>query len=331
MAGSSTIADVAAAAGVSITTVSHALSGKRAVSEVTRSRVMDAVQQLDYRPNVVAQGLRIQKTQTIAFLMADMANPFYPAVARAINDVLSQHGYLQLVGDTNNDEAGERALLRDVVARRVDGIIMPSMALSSAEARQIVGEQAPLVIIGGEKDDNADHVWSDDHEGIAEGVEYLIRKGIHDIGFVSGPEGRAPGTQRLEAFRSALVNRSVPFKEQWIEFTPFTRSGGFLAAERLLRQQERPRAIICANDLIAIGVIEAAKQQGLRVPQDVAVVGFDDIETAELMSPTLTTIKNPTALIGHACAEALLKRLNGSRSPYVSIVLPTALIPRQSA
>lgn len=331
MTGSHTIADVAAAAGVSTTTVSHALSGKRAVSESTRARILEVVQELDYRPNVIAQGLRVHKTQTVAFLMVDIANPFYPAVARAINDVLSQSGYLQLIGNTDNDEAAERALLREVVARRVDGIIMPSMSLSSAEVRQIVGSDMPLVILGGDDGNHADYVRSDDRHGIAEAVDYLIQKGISDIGFVSGPEGRAPGPQRLEAFRLSLEERSVAYNPHWVEYTPFTRAGGFAAGARLLGRTDRPRAVMCANDLIAIGVIGAAQDRGLRVPEDIAVVGFDDIDTAELMSPSLTTVKNPAGLIGSACASALLKRLKGSEEPYENIALPTRLIPRQSA
>lgn len=332
MTGSHTIADVAAAAGVSITTVSHALSGKRAVSEATRTRILDVVEELDYRPNVVAQGLRFHRTQTIAFLMVDIANPFYPAVARAINDVLSEAGYLQLIGNTDNDESAERALLRDVVARRVDGIIMSSMSLRSDDVRRIVGPDTPLVIIGGEVvDPGTDHVCADDAQGISEAVGYLVRKGSTPIGFVTGPAGRAPGPQRLAAFRVALEENAIVCDERWIESTPFTREGGFAAGIRLLSRADRPRAVMCANDLIAIGVIDAARRLDLRVPEDVAVVGFDDIETASLMSPSLTTIQNPASLLGHACANVLLRRLNGSRERHETIALPTTLMARQSA
>jgi len=327
------MADVAAAAGVSPTTVSHALSGKRAVSEATRARILQVVDDLGYRPNAVAQSLRSQKTKTVGFLVVDISNPYYPAVARAVHDGLAAAGYVSLIGITYGEADAEETVLRDMVARKVDGLIMQPMSLSASRIRQIVGPNMPVVLISDDQGQLfADQVETDDARGIAEAVRYLHEKGIDDVGFVSGPDGRTPGATRLTAFRAAADALGVRVLDDWIEHAPFTRDGGFAAGSRLLASGSRPRAIVCANDVLAVGVIDAARLAGLRVPDDVAIVGFDDIETADLISPRLTTVVNPAAMVGLTCAEALLRRFDaGPDEAYRRQSLSTHLVARESA
>lgn len=328
----SNIADVAAAAGVSPTTVSHALSGKRPVSAATRERVLKAIEELDYRPNLVAAGLRKQRTHTVALLVADIANPYYPSVARAIQDDVTAAGYVTLIGNTDGEPQTERTLLREMLARGADGVIMQPMSTSAAEIRQIVGPNFPLVLISDSGQSVADSVGTDDAVGIGDAVRYVVSLGIRELGFVSGPDGRSPGTARLAAFKAAVQALDLPVRNEWIAHTPFTRDGGFTAGQALLSLDKRPNALLCANDLIAIGVLDAARTAHLAVPEELAVIGFDDIETADLVTPRLTTIVNPAALIGEACAKALLRRIElGPTAPYQRAALRTSLVVRTSA
>ncbi|BBJ37905.1 ribose operon repressor [Streptomyces antimycoticus] len=327
------IESVAAAAGVSPTTVSHALSGKRAVSAATRKRVMEAVEQQNYRPNMVARGLRSRRTQSVALLLVDIANPYYPAVARAIHDVLAGEGYVSFIGNTDGDAATERRLLEEMVARGVDGVVMQPMALSAAQVREVVGPAMPLVITTDEYGDiPADSVLTDDTRGLGEAVDHLVRQGIRELGFIDGSPGTSTDAFRLGAFRAAVAAAGIEVPDRWIEHSPFGREGGAAATARLLGGLDRPRAVLCANDLIAIGAVQAAHAAGLRVPEDVAIVGFDDIETAALVSPQLTIVVNPAAAVGVACARTILWRVeNGPDVPCKRTVLPTRLVVRQSA
>ncbi|MFJ9173727.1 LacI family DNA-binding transcriptional regulator [Streptomyces sp. NPDC102360] len=327
------IESVAVAAGVSPTTVSHALSGKRAVSAATRERVMQAVETMNYRPNMVARGLRSRRTQTVALLLVDVANPYYPAVARAIHDVLAGEDYVSFIGNTDGDAATERRLLEEMVARGVDGVVMQPVALSAAEVREVVGPEMPLVITTDEyRDIPADSVLTDDVLGLREAVSHLVEQGTRELGFIGGPLVGTREIFRLGAFRAAIAAASVEVPDRWIGHAPFTREGGFAVASRLLSAHDRPRAVLCANDLIAIGALQAAQAAGLRVPKDIAIVGFDDIETAALVSPRLTTVVNPASEVGEACGRTILWRVeSGPDAPYRRTVLPTRLVVRESA
>jgi LacI family transcriptional regulator len=335
------IKDVALRAGVSPATVSNALSGKRPVAEETRQRILAAAEALNYRPNLVARGLRRQETHTIALLVADISNPYYPVVARAIHDRVGAQGYVSFIGNTDGEAEAEVRVLEEMRARSVDGVIMGTMALSPERIRNVLGPTIPLVLLTGEalapaSSDapaiHADQVGTDDAIGIREGVRHLQAKGIREIGFVSGPDGSVPGAGRLDSFRRAMSEAGLNLRHDWIEHAHgYTREAGTEAAERLLSRNERPLAIMCANDLIAIGVLQSAREHELTVASDLAVIGFDDIETAQLVTPRLTTIVNPASLVGSACADALLRRIDHPQSAYAHVALPTRLVVRESA
>ena len=303
------------------------------MSEATRARIMQAIADLDYRPNLVASGLRKQRTHSIALLVADIANPYYPAVARAVYDGVSQAGYVTFIGNTDGEGVNERTLLREMLARGVDGVIMQAMSATPAELREVVGAAFPLVVIADlDGPLAADAVSTDDTIGIAEAVRYLAESGVRDLAFISGPDGRSPGTVRLAAFRAAVGAVGLEVRDDRVAHTAFTRDGGFAAGAAIFARDDRPQAVLCANDLIAIGVLDAARAAHLAVPEDVAVVGFDDVETADLVTPRLTTVSNPAALIGAACARALLHRMEvGPDAPYEQFSLRTHLVRRASA
>lgn len=325
------IADVAAEAGVSQTTVSHALSGRRPVAPATRARIMNAVEKLGYQPDRLATSLRTQRTQTLALIVPDIANPYYPASARALLDGVTNAGFMTLIANTDGDPEGERAVLREMVERRVDGIVMHSLATTTADVRQAVGPDLPVVVVGGlPGHTETDLILTADSVGLGEAVKYIHDSGVGDLGFVDGPEGN--GMHRLMAFLGAAGALGMEIQDKWVSHAPFTREGGFAAGMSLLHGDQRPAAIMCANDLIAIGVMDAARALGIKIPYDLSVIGFDDIETAALVTPQLTTITNPASLTGATCAELLLERIGqGADAPYMTRVLPTSLVLRESA
>ena len=332
---------VALRAGVSPATASNALSGARHVAEATRQRVFDVAEAMNYHPNLVARGLRRQETRTIALLVADIANPYYPAVARAVHDRIDARGYVSFIGNTDGDAEAEVRVLQEMRSRSVDGVIMGTMALSPERIRSVLGPVIPLVLLTGEavaspahgaRTLRADEVGTDDSIGIGEGVAYLQSKGIREIGFISGPRDSIPGEGRLECFRAAMAAAGVTLEDKWVEHASgYTLEAGLDAAERLLSLPDRPTAIMCANDLIALGVLEAARDRDLHVPTDLAVIGFDDIPTSKLVNPRLTTIINPATLVGYACADALMRRLEHPDAPFGHVALPTHLVVRASA
>ncbi|MFD6697929.1 MULTISPECIES: LacI family DNA-binding transcriptional regulator [unclassified Microbacterium] len=333
--------DVALRAGVSPATASNALSGARYVAEKTRQRVFAVAEEMNYRPNLVARGLRRQETHTIALLVADISNPYYPSVARGIHDRVSGRGYASFIGNTDGDPDAELRMLEEMRARGVDGVIMGTMALSPERIRSVLGPTFPLVLLTGEplitpehgeRTLKADEVGTDDSVGMRELVEHLRVVGADRLGFISGPAGSIPGTGRLDCITSALDELQASIDSIQTEYAAgYTVEAGYAAAERMLSANSRPSAIACANDLIALGVLEAARDYQLNVPVDLRVIGFDDIPTARHVSPPLTTILNPAALVGAACADALLRRIERPDLPFEHTALPTHLVVRASA
>jgi len=325
-----TIGDVAARAGVSVTTVSHTLSGHRAVSPATATKVRAAVEELGYRPSQVARSLRTRRTHTIALVVPDIANPYYPVVARGLHDAMAGHGYYTVTGSTDGEHDAERGLLQEVAARSVDGIVLFSFALEPAEVVEAVG-RTPVVLVSDLSTSAHDQVLSEDTEGARAATEHLLNGGMRDIAFLSGPKGLGPGERRHAGWAQALSAAGVSPAEDDVVRGDYTVAGGRAAAVRLLARHHPPRAVLCANDLMAIGVLAAAREAGLRVPEDLAVVGFDNIDAASLVTPALTTVLNPAYDIGRASGDLLVDRLvDGFAGPARSVRVPTRLIVRAS-
>lgn len=331
---------VAARAGVSTTTVSHALTGRRPVAAATRARVMAAVEELDYRPNHLARSLATQRTHTAVLVLPDIANPFYPALARAAQDLLRREGYHTIIGNTDGVPDEERAFLADAVDRRADGIVFVPLSAQWAALQPVVRAEVPLVVLTADADGpgapgrlpRTDIVHSDDQHGMAEAVRHLLSEGHRRIGFINGVSASGPAPRRLAGYRLALDEAGIPPDPELVVVTSFSRTGGLEGATALLALPEPPTAVVCANDLIAIGVLDVARSTGRRVPEDLAVTGFDDIEAAALVSPPLTTVLNPAAELGHACARLLLDRMTGEYDSVPRrIVIANTLVRRASA
>ncbi|AMB60125.1 LacI family DNA-binding transcriptional regulator [Microterricola viridarii] len=307
------IVAVATEAGVSVSTVSQVLSGKRPVSSATRTRVEAAIEKLNYRPHPGARSLRSQRTESVALIVPDITNPFYPLVAVGIQDILMPQGYLLSVNDVALPSRSVSETLRHVLARRVDGIVLTTYGCTQADLDLIEQSGTQVVALGQDIGvSGSDYVDVDEAAGIASVVEHLLGNGFRRIAFVGGEREDFTSTLRHSGYRDALLRAGIAAEDELSVFTAFTREGGATGARVLLDLETLPDAIVCANDLIAIGVIDTLRGSGLSIPQDIAVTGYDDIEAAGLITPALTTVDNPAREIGRTSARLLLDRLNGS-------------------
>ncbi len=321
------IGQVAQLAGVSATTVSHALNGHRPVSQATRQRIMAAIEQLGYRPNVVARGLRAGRTMTIGLVIPDITNPFYPLLARGLQDVLGPAGYDEIITNTNGDRELERAALDKMISRQVDAVAFAVFDTHPDDLQPVIDAGITAVRLGGRQaQPGVDLLHTDDEGAAAEATRYLAQRGYRRIAFICGPAAQGPAAERVAGYRAALGKTGI------VEHTEFSRAGGAEGMRRLLARKSVPDAVLCANDMMAIGALDVARERAIEVPSTLAVMGFDDIEAASLVSPQLTTMANPAREIGRACGELLLDRLSGKEiGPPREVVIPARLVRRQSA
>lgn len=327
-----TIREVAEAAGVSVATVSRVVSGsEHRVAGPTRSRVLAAVARLSYQPNLVAQGLKNRITRTIGLIVPDISNPFFPAIVRGIEDVANQAGLAVLLCNTYEDLAKERSYLALLRKRMVDGLIFTTVGANTEHLRMLRRQRMPAVLIarapGGV---DMDAVLVDNRRGEREAVEHLMRLGHRRIAFIGGPATLPVAGERLAGYRDALGAAGIRFEPSLVFDGGFRPEGGAAAVEALLRRRAKFTAIVAANDLMAIGAMEDLHRRGRRLPDDVAVVGFDDITFASLVEPPLTTIAQPKYQMGRLAMERLLQLLNGGASRPSRLVLEPRLVVRES-
>jgi LacI family transcriptional regulator len=325
-----TIGEVAALAGVSPTTVSHVFSGKRVVSSATRERVLEIVQELGYRPNNVARNLRTRQSKMIAVIVPDITNPFYAVLTRGLADAVEGADYGTYVCNTDGAVAREERFVEDVLDRGVDGVVMGSVTVPPEVVTRLADLGTPFVCMHrGIEHPLVDTIWADDVAGAREATEHLLSGGPGPVAMIDGP-GDTSG--RHEGYLDALAAAGVPFRPELVVHGDWTRHGGHDAMCRLLELDERPSAVFCANDLMAIGAMDAAHEAGLRLPEDLRLAGFDDIEAATLVSPALTTVQNPSYETGRTAGELLLDRMTGRHGKgQRSSVLPCRLIVRGSS
>ncbi len=326
-----TISHVAERAGVSSTTVSHVLSGKRSVGAATRSTVLEAVRELGYRPNHVARNLRTRRSHMIAVVVPDITNPFYAVLTRGLADAVDAAGYGTYVCNTDGQHDRERKFFQEVMDRGVDGIVFASGETAAQVTFQPAGDTTPIICIGEQLDHPmCDAVIPDDERGSREAGAYLASRGYQRIAMIQGPPRY--GATRTAGFRSAMQAAGRKVSPRLMVRGDWTRKGGYEAMTSLMALADPPDAVFCANDLMAIGALDVAHELGLQVPKDIAVVGFDDVDAATIVTPRLTTVRNPSYETGCAAGDLLLSRTSGR---YVgagrTVVLPCPLVERSSA
>lgn len=331
-----TQADVARLANVSQAMVSYVLNGSTSISipDETRQRIQDAMIQLGYQPNRTARRLRTSKTYTIAVIIPDITNPFYPAFERGIQDVADQLDYDVITYNTDGLAEKERKYIRSVLEGHVDGVVAVLFHTSAPGLFPLLDQNIPVVRLeatrktAGERP--LDNIFLDNVAAARTAVSYLIEAGHQRIGMLAGTEG--PTHFRIAGYVNALESHGLTVDRELIQIGAFNEDGGYQAMCALLAEPMRPTAVFAANDLMAMGAYLAIKEAGLRIPDDIAVIGFDNIPTAKLVSPPLTTIDQDQREVGRRAAEMLFERLDGS-APAVGRgeERPHRLVIRESA
>lgn len=325
-----TIIDVAHAAGVSKSTVSRVLQGTdTSVKATTRLAVMRAIKKLGYEHNAIARSLRTRRTQIVMVIAPDITNPFWPEVIRGLQDVMHQANYSVVSGNSDWDPVSEKMLIQTARQNRFDAIAINPTAISSRELRAL---GIPVVILGIREDiSDIDTVGSDSFGGTLEALTYLHRLGHRRIGFIRGQPRSGIGRARYDAYREFLKRFDLPFDKSLVVQVPFERQSGGQAMQTLLNLPQPPTAVFASNDILAIGAMEAIRAKGLNVPNDISVIGMDDIYVASMTTPPLTTMAKAKYETGRQAAKLLLERLSGSAPRQARrIILPCTLIERGS-
>lgn len=329
-----TMRDVAQKAGVSIKTVSRVVNNQGELAESTRERVLAIIEELDYRPNRVAQGLATQRTFTVGLVVGDITNPFFPEVARGAQDAARTKGYELFLCNSDGDPEQERSTLQSLADHAVDGIIIYPSHDSEPTLTTFAENYKPLVVINSlfEQPD-VSHVVVDTCQGAKLAVNYLIDKGHTAIGMVTGVQDPSPDkVRRVQGYREALLEHNLPVIEDWIipgQLPSF--ECGYQAAKQLLSKHAQITAIFAYNDLMALGAIRACNELGRSVPADCAIIGYDDIPWAETSTPALTTIRINKYELGQQAMTRLLVMLNNPDSAFSPIHLDVELVVRESA
>lgn len=339
--GRKTIRDVGKFAGVSPATVGRVVGGYGQVSEETRQRVLTAVQELDYHPNGIAQRMKGKQIRSIGMIVSDICNPFFGTIVRAVEDTLVKYGYNLIVCNTDDNVEKEILYIQTLSENRVDGVL----ACTACEVGKRVNRGIkkfyagiPTIFIDREAEEIAVPViQADNFGGAYEAVTHLIRLGHRRIGIIAGGSNVSSIHQRLNGYMQALSDFNIPIQEEMIQIGQLLGvEGGVVAARGLLElpPDKRPTALLGLNNLMTTGALLAINERGLKIPDDVAVIGWDDFELATLLSPALTVVTQPTYSIGTISAERMIDKLQNHQSEHkdkeTKIVLKTELIIRES-
>ncbi|MBX6764979.1 MAG: LacI family transcriptional regulator [Rubrobacteraceae bacterium] len=322
-----TIADVAREAGVSTQTVSRVLNNKAEISTSTRETVMRVIERLGYRPSGVARGLATSKTLTVGLVVPDIANPFFPEIARGAEDLLRRQGYEMFLCNTVEDPERERAVLGALEEKRVDGVVICSSRLPDEQLFPHLRRQRAVVLVNrSAPEELAGTVCVDDAFGTEQAVNHLLASGCRVIGFLAGPPRSHSGRERAKGFERALrIEGYKPDPGLIIHCSP-NHEGGYDAALSLLSARPDIDGLICYNDLVAVGALRACAQLGRKIPEEVAVVGCDDIMIAGLVSPALTTLRVSKYELGTMAARLLLDRIEGRREHSKAKLRPELVV-----
>jgi LacI family transcriptional regulator len=326
-----TIREVAEKAGASVTTVSHVINETRHVSEEVRLRVLDAMKELNYRPNALARSLRMGQTHTLALILPDSANPFFADVGRAVEDCAFQFGYSVILCNTQGDPRREYLYLDVLSKKQVDGIIFVATGDQVDSLNFLRSRAMPVVVVNRDLSGvGVDLIFTDNRQGGYMATRHLLSLGHTRIACIAGPSDLTLGADRVLGYRYALEEAGLPYDERLVLAGDYQPASGFRVACQLLAYTDRPTAIFACNDLMAVGALRAAVEIGCRVPADLSVIGFDDIELARYTNPPLTTIAQDKAEIGSQAVRRLMERMRAKDGPFQRLVLPTSLVLRES-
>ena len=313
------INEIARVAGVSIATVSRALNNNGSVKEETRQKIQRIARELNYKPNPIARGLSRKKTDTIGVILPEMVDEFFTEIIRGIDEEAYRTNNYVMVASSYSQRNIVETLLEFMGSGRVDGLILMIPQINDDVSTLIYKSKRPIVLLNNNIKNNKFVSFNiNNFQGAYNVVEHLIGHGYQNIAIIQGPEGNIDADERYRGYLQALKNHNLPVQNSLIIPGEFNIKSGYYGFIRLMSQPEKPDAIFTANDMMALGVYEAARTSNIKIPQDVAVVGFDDIFLSRLLSPRLTTIHVPIVELGRKSMRYLLKMINNQVDPKKS-------------
>ena len=325
-----TMKDIARLAQVSTSTVSHVINGSRFVSDEIREKVMRIVAELNYTPSAVARSLKVRETKTIGLLVTATNNPFFAEVMAGVEQYCQQHQYNLIIATTGGDAKRLQQNLQTLIHKQVDGVLL-MCGDSRFQADMELTVSLPLVVMDWWFTElNADKILDNSEHGGYLATKSMVDAGHQKIGIITGNLRKSVAKNRLQGYKKALSEANIVLNPDWIVESHFDFEGGIVGAQKLLALSDRPTAIFCCSDTIAIGAYQAIQNQGLRIPQDISIMGYDDIELARYLFPSLSTISQPKAELGKLAVETLLQRIQEPNENYRTLVLEPTCILRES-
>jgi len=326
-----TIRKVADLAGVSIATVSHVINDTRAVSAPLTARVLNAMEQLDYHPDIIARSLRRRETLTLGLIVPSIEIPFFARVAASIEAAANDAGYSVILCNTGWSLSREVHYLNNLLARRVDGLLCISLAMSAEHIAPVLRRRTPVVVFERTMPGvEVDAVEIDNAQGAYDATAHLLDLGHRRVGCITGLPNSNLNEERILGYRRALAERGIPFDPTLLHTGDYTAAAGVRQAVELLQLPEPPTAIFAFNDLMAMGVMQAMHARGLRIPTDMAVIGFDGLALTAHCCPPLSTVEQPVAAMSVAAIAMLLDRIKGGASPARVQTFAAKLVTRAS-
>lgn len=328
------IKQIAKKAGVSVATVSRVLNHPESVAPATKEWVLQVMEESEYTPNWFARGLNFNRTNTIAIIIPNILNPGYMEIAKGVEDVAHQKDYTTLFCNAENDVAKERNYVDSLVKRKIDGIVFVSSLLENNNLDDLIKQGIPIVLIGENKADmkKVPIVRIDCEAAAQKAVKHLLDVGYKEIAVIYGSTPEKENLRKIDGYRRALDEAGISERKEYLQEAVNTIEGGYIAAKRLIELSRPPRAIFTTSDILAFGAIDAMKDNGLRVPEDIAFVGFDNIRMSNLIEPKLTTVEKPLHKMGVVGARLLFDIIDSKEEENSSreILLQSRLKIRRS-
>jgi len=328
-----TIKDIAKLANVSITTVSRVINNKtEGVSEETRERILQLVKEHEYQPNAIARGLVTKKTKTLGLIIPDITNPFFPDIARGVEDSAHIYGYNVFLCNTDDNLDKESEYINALKEKYVDGIIFTSSSIPKQEhIKELIKSGIPIVIMDRRiESDDIYGVFLDNYEGGYIATKHLIDLGHKKIGCITGPLYSKSARERLEGYKGCLNENGLEYDESIVFEGDYKINSGITGSEKLLNLNKKISAIFVCNDLMAYGSYKTIRSRGYKIPDDISIIGFDDIYLSQILEPQLTTIRQPAYDMGLTAARMLIKLIEGEKLNRKIINFKPKLIIRQS-
>jgi len=327
----STIKDVAARADVSIATVSRALNNPDTIKPETLKRIQNAITELNYRRNDQARSLKAKQSKLVGVLIPDILNPFFARIVRGVENFLNQNDFTAIICDSEEDSFKEERYISRLLEQRIEGLIFIPAHEKSIAANYMAKSKIPTVYIDRYISNEIDSVKCNNFSGISLLVAQFIKEGYTKIASIAGPLNTLPGRERYDAFLQVMKNNGLNVNKDYLKISDFSMEGGFKEAKALLSMKSPPEAIIVHNNTMAIGALRAIKQMGLKIPSQIAISAFDEVNLYDLMQPSLTIVIQPAEEMGKVAAKMLINRMSGKLAiPAQEIIFEPNLIVGES-